>query len=146
MPGRPRKNLVLLEMSGATKRNPGRYRDRDAQLDTKGPIGEAPEEFKQSSQRIALVALWDKIVSEAPVGLLTASDREYLASVCWLGIEAKRPGRNQLRALQLYTNSLKGLGMTPDGRAVRGIGGKVATKAAANPLDDFVKPKKKRTA
>jgi hypothetical protein len=31
---------------------------------------------------------------------------------------------------------LKGLGMTPEGRAIRGIGGKAPTKTA-NPLENF---------
>lgn len=140
---RPRKSLVLLEMSGATRVNPGRFRDR-VELDTKGPIGSAPDEFRRaSSDALKLVALWDKLVAEAPVGLLTASDREYLAKVCRLGVEAERVGtRNYLRALQLYTAALKGLGMTPDGRAVRGIGGKASTQDKPNPLASFVRKKK----
>lgn len=141
---RPRKNLHLLKLSGSTKINPGRFADR-VDLDTKGPIGPAPEEFRRASSDSAkLITLWDKLVAEAPVGLLTASDREYLAKVCRLGVEAERIGtKNYLRALQLYTAALKGLGMTPDGRAVRGIGGKAGTEEKPNPLDGFVARKKK---
>lgn len=144
MAGRPRKNLAVLEMTGAVRNHPSRFVDR-VEPETKGPIGDPPEEFvRASSDSIKLCALWRKLVAEAPIGLLTVSDREYLAKTCRLGIEAERIGtRNYLRALQLYTAALKGLGMTPEGRAIRGIGGKVsAAKEQVNPLEAF-KAKKK---
>lgn len=136
--GRPRKSAAILEMTGATRKHPSRYADRDQEPETKGPIGEPPEEFvKDSANGVKLVALWCKLVDESPIGLLTVSDREYLADVCRVGVEAKRTGtKGYLRALEIYGKMLKGLGMTPEGRAIRGIGGKAPTKSA-NPLDDF---------
>ena len=134
---RPRKDSNLLEMSGTLRDHPGRYADVPPAPKTKGPLGDPPEEFKASSDRLRLEALWNKIREEAPIGLLTVSDREYVADVCRVGVESKRTGtRNQLRALEIYGRMLKGLGMTPEGRAIRGIGGKAATKTA-NPLDSF---------
>ena len=144
---RPRKNLVLLEMSGATKTNPGRYKDR-VELETPGPIGDPPESLtRPSSDRDRLIARWHLLVSIAPVGLLTASDRESLAVLCRQGIESERTGaKGYQRALKDYLAGLKAFGMTPDGRAARGLGGKVTTKTVANPLDAFLKPRKKQVA
>lgn len=141
--GRPRKNKLVLEMTGAVQKNRGRYADRGDEPETRGPIGDPPEEFlRSSSSGPQLIALWNKLVEEAPIGLLTFSDREYLAKVCRVGVEAERTGsKGYLRALEVYGRMLKGLGMTPEGRAIRGLGAKVATKKTANPLDEFTKAK-----
>lgn len=141
--GRPRKSAKLLEMSNTLRDHPSRYADLPPEPETKGPIGEPPEEFARSGDRLKLEALWNKIVDEAPIGLLTVSDREYLADVCRVGIEAKRTGtRGYLRALEVYGKMLKGLGMTPEGRAIRGIGGKAPTKTA-NPLESFTQSRRR---
>ncbi len=146
--GRPPKPLVLLEMSGSTKRNPGRYKSRvDAQIETRGPIGGPPESFVLSSERIRLTALWEKITSEAPMGLLTASDREFVEQLCRFGVDAKACRKSSIRSGQLYVAGLKSLGMTPDGRAARGIGGKVNTDdKQPNKLEAFNAKKKRKTA
>jgi hypothetical protein len=142
--GRPPKPRNVLEMTGTLRNNPGRYVDIPPEPQTAGPIGDPPEEFRASSEGLKLIALWDKIVAEAPIGLLTVSDREYLADVCRVGVEAKRTGsKGYLRALEVYGKMLKGIGMTPEGRAIRGIGGKVATKEQANPLIDFRKRRRR---
>lgn len=139
--GRPRKSQVVLEMTGAVQKNRGRYADRGDEPETKGPIGDPPEEFtRSSSSGPQLIALWHKLVAEAPIGLLTFSDREYLAKVCRVGVEAERTGsKGYLRALEVYGRMLKGLGMTPEGRAIRGIGAKATPKKTGNPLDEFTK-------
>jgi hypothetical protein len=136
--GRPRMNLAFLQMSGTAQAHPGRYEDRGPEPETKGPIGDPPADFLRpgSGDALKLAQLWCKLVDEAPIGLLTVSDREYLEAVCRIGVESKRPGRGQARALEQYGKMLKGLGMTPEGRAVRGLGGKAPTKAA-NPLHAF---------
>jgi hypothetical protein len=138
MAGRPRKNLAVLEMSGAIRQHAGRYEDREPEPETKGPIGDPPTDFLRpgSGDAAKLAELWNKIVDEAPIGLLTVSDREYLETICRVGVDAKRPGKGQARSLDLYGKMLKGLGMTPEGRAIRGIGGKAPTKTA-NPLQSF---------
>lgn len=139
---RPRKSTTLLEMSGGIRKNPGRYKDRGEEPETAGPIGDPPEEFQQCCDGIKLTALWNKLVAEAPIGLLTVSDREYLAKVCRVGVEAQRAGtKGYLRALEIYGRMLKGLGMTPEGRAIRGLGGKASKKAEVNPLDEFTRAK-----
>lgn len=138
MAGRPRKNLAVLEMSGAIRKNAGRFEDREPEPETKGPIGDPPAGFLRpgSSVAAAQAALWRKLVDEAPIGLLTVSDREYLETICRIGVDAKREWKGQARALEQYGKMLKGLGMTPEGRAIRGIGGKAPSKTA-NPLESF---------
>lgn len=144
MAGRPLKSRALFEVSGGAKKNPGRLRDRGEEPETAGPIGDPPEEFLLGSDGIKLTALWVKLVAEAPIGLLTVSDREYLAKVCRVGVEAQRAGtKGYLRALEIYGRMLKGLGMTPEGRAIRGIGGKAPTKKDVNPLEAFRKARSK---
>ncbi len=136
--GRPAKSMVLHEISGARKKNPARFAHLAPEPETSGPIGDPPVEFDACADSIKLKELWRKIVSEAPVGLLTASDREYLAKVCRIGVEAQRSGtKNYLRALEIYGRMLKGLGMTPEGRAIRGLGGKASTKKEENPVEAF---------
>lgn len=142
MAGRPPKSGALLDISGAKRKNPGRYKDLADEPKTAGPIGDPPEEFSRGGDSIKLTALWIKLVAEAPIGLLTVSDREYLAKVCRVGVEAERAGtKGYLRALEIYGRMLKGLGMTPEGRAIRGLGGKASKKAEVNPLDEFTRAK-----
>lgn len=142
--GRPRKNLALLEMSGSIAKNRGRFADRGQEPETSGPIGDPPADFLSlHGDGPKLLAKWRKLVDEAPIGVLTASDSEYLAAVCRMGVEAGRTASKGFRqALKEYGSMLKGLGMTPEGRAIRGLGAK-APKKTANPLDDFTKARKR---
>jgi len=157
--GRPRKSNAIHALTGAIEKNPARFEGRE-EPETTGPIGDPPPEFMPSEQpgrkdeagnwiehpsvwdpkdRKFLRALWLKLVDQAPIGVLTASDREYLKSVCNMGLLAEdRYAKGYRQALKEYSLMLKGLGMTPDGRAIRGLGGKAATRKATNPLSDFV--------
>lgn len=147
MSGRPPKPLAIHEMTGATKKNPGRYMDREEPA-TPGPIGEPPADFMITcGDGPKLLALWHKLIAEAPLGLLTASDSEYLAAVCRMGIEAKRTATKGYRqALKEYGLMLKGLGMTPEGRAIRGLGGKAAKAKNVDTLDEFTRARQKRAS
>lgn len=122
--GRPPKPLAFHEMTGGTKKNPQRFLDRK-EPDTPGPIGDPPADFLGTAGNAPkLLGHWKKLIAEAPIGLLTISDSEYLATVCrvWLLTTYEWKGRRQ--ALKDYAAMLKGLGMTPEGRAIRGMGGK----------------------
>lgn len=143
--GRPRKNLAVLEMTGQVAKNPGRFADRGDEPETTGPIGEPPADFlSPHGDGPKLLAKWKKLVDEAPIGVLTASDSEYLAAVCRMGVEAGRTGTKGFRqALKEYGGMLKGLGMTPEGRAIRGLGAKATKKAEVNPLDSFQRSKRR---
>jgi hypothetical protein len=143
MAGRPRLPNSIHEITGAKAKNPGRFVDRE-EPETKGPIGDPPPEFlSPHGDGPKLLARWNKLIEEAPIGILTASDSEYLAAVCRMGIEASRTGSKGFRqALKEYGLMLKGLGMTPEGRAIRGIGGKAPTKVA-NPLDEFTRSRRR---
>jgi hypothetical protein len=145
MAGRPRKATAIHEISGAMAKNPSRFADRAEEPEAKGPIGDPPAAFlSPHGDGPKLLAKWNKLIDEAPLGLLTASDSEYLATVCRMGIEAERTGsRGYLRAMKDYALMLKGMGGTPEGRAIRGLGGK-AQKATTptNPLDRFSQAKR----
>ncbi|GGA80788.1 hypothetical protein GCM10011507_35000 [Edaphobacter acidisoli] len=143
MAGRPRKANAIHEITGAKAKNPQRFHDRE-EPETAGPIGDPPADFlSEHGSGPKLLALWNKLVAEAPIGLLTASDSEYLAAVCRMGLEASRVGSKGYRqALKEYGLMLKGLGMTPEGRAIRGIGGK-APKKTVNPLDEFTRARQR---
>jgi hypothetical protein len=141
--GRPRKNRNLLEMSGTIRDHPGRYAEESPEPATAGPIGELPEEFKTGSDALKLTEIWNRIVSTAPIGLLTVSDREFVITLCSVGVDAKRVGtKGQARAREAYAKMLKSIGMTPEGRAIRGIGGKAPTKTA-NPLETFTRKRRR---
>ena len=137
--GRPPKPLAIHEVTGAVRKNPARFVDRE-EPETTGPIGDPPAAFLSlAGDGPKLLALWNKLVNDAPIGVLTASDSEYLATVCRMGVEAQRTAMKGYRnSLKEYGLMLKGLGMTPEGRAIRGIGGKAAKKTAVDPLRDFV--------
>ena len=138
--GRPRTSLAVLETRGSVAKNKGRFVDRGEEPETKGPVGDPPPDFLSLyGDGPKLLAKWRKLIEEAPIGVLTASDSEYLAAVCRMGVEASRIGSKGFRqALKEYGAMLKGLGMTPEGRAIRGIGAK-ASKKVENPLDEFTK-------
>jgi hypothetical protein len=158
--GRPRKASAIHEITGAKAKNPARFLDRE-EPETTGPIGDPPPEFMPTVQpgrkdeagnwiehpgvydpkdRRFLRELWTTIANEAPIGVLTASDRQYLKAICKMGLLAEDThAKGYRQALKEFGLMMKGIGMTPDGRAIRGLGGKAAaTKKAANPLGDFV--------
>lgn len=128
-------------MSGAITKNRGRFADREQEPETTGPIGDPPADFLSPyGDGPKLLAKWNKLVEDAPIGVLTASDSEYLAAVCRMGVEASRTGSKGFRqALKEYGLMLKGIGMTPEGRAIRGLGAKASKKKTENPLDAFTK-------
>lgn len=133
------KALAIHEVTGAKRKNPARFVDR-VEPETPGPIGDPPPAFlRAEGDGPKLLARWHKLIAEAPIGLLTASDSEYLAAVCRMGVEADRTGSKGYRqALKEYGQMLKGLGMTPEGRAIRGLGGKAASpEKHVDPLKAF---------
>lgn len=145
MAGRPRKPNAIHEISGAKAKNPARFRERVEEPETKGPIGDPPATFLSPyGDGPKLLAKWHKLIDEAPIGVLTASDSEYLALLCRMAIESERTGSKGYRqAMKDYLIALKDMGGTPGGRAARGLGGKV-NKAATpdNPLDRFSQAKR----
>ena len=87
-----RKSTVLLELSGATKHDPARYRDRADEPRPTTPIGDPPAEFmgpKFKRHR----ALWFELIEQRPGGVLTGCDRYLVANACRIQviIEQGRP-------------------------------------------------------
>lgn len=144
--GRPRKPTAVLEMSGALAKNPARHADRAAEVETSGPIGEPPEDFlRPHGDGPKLLALWSELIAQAPIGVLTFSDRQFLKKACIAGVEADRPSKAQLRWTNIYLAALKGMGMTPEGRAIRGLGAKApkSERVKMSPLAEFQRAKSK---
>jgi hypothetical protein len=116
---RPRKPLKLLEASGATAKNPQRFRERQAQPDCDDPLGSPPpkwtERAKESPTHIALVEAWNEISEAlALVGLGNAADRLALATVCRIKVRAEQSGK--VSDLNAYLKALGELGLTERGR------------------------------
>jgi hypothetical protein len=121
--GRPLKSLKLLEASGATRKNPQRFRDRVEEPTVDLPLGPPPAKWTKDAETSGdsrrLVEAWEKITSRIamlPEGVVTAADDLSVELACRLlvrieGGYAKNSDISQYRAL------LGELGLTPTGRA-----------------------------
>jgi hypothetical protein len=77
--GRSRKPTRLLELNGALKHDPQRYRDRADEPRPTAPVGDPPAEFAGRKRE---TEIWTEFVIAAPKGLLTRCDRYLLANAC----------------------------------------------------------------
>ena len=68
--GRPRKPTALLELTGAFKRNPQRWRARSNEPKPTGPIGDYP-----SDRAVTPADIWDELVIQCAPGVLQKYDR-----------------------------------------------------------------------
>ena len=88
--GRPRKPTQELELSGAFEKDPQRKRARSQEPKSEVPIGPPPQNWDvpdgalrcQEFQRLRVI--WEELVSQAPPGVLSSSDRLHLEVVCGL--------------------------------------------------------------
>jgi phage terminase small subunit len=107
-----RKPLAAHRLSGATKKNPQRFRARENEPTTNAPIGEPPKHLTADEK-----AVWKEVVKVSPKGILTNADRLLLEVACRL-VTQFRVGL-LLRASEIATllNSLGRLGLSPADRA-----------------------------
>lgn len=122
--GRPKKPLNVLEMSGATRKNPQRYRGRKGAAKMKlPPLGSPPDEWTQGAEHngrlAALLALWNEIVEQDAVCLkvLNASHRILVRNTCLLQYKVEQANKGNGKATsgdfaQIKSN-LAAMGMTP---------------------------------
>jgi hypothetical protein len=122
--GRPKTPLNVLEMSGATRKNPGRYRARKAAARPKlPPLGPPPEEWTQDAEFngrcVTLLKIWDELVSQdaACLRVLNASHRLLVKNTCQLQYKVDRANMGYGKATsgdyaQIKSN-LAAMGMTP---------------------------------
>ena len=109
MPAR-RKSAHELALSGAASINPGRYGGR-GEVPTSGTaFGYCPKHLSPSQRDI-----WKELVSLAPRGLLTASDRMAVELAVRL-IERSRAGGQKASEVAVLVTLMARLGMTPSDR------------------------------
>ncbi len=123
---RPRKPLDVLEATGAVRKDPARYRDRQhAPPSSLDGIGDPPERLSLEQQ-----AIWLEIVGNTEPGALLSSDRLILEMVCRLQDKFQR---NCIRAgeLAILQSSLAKMGFSPVDRA------KVQPPQRAKPVSRF---------
>lgn len=108
--GRPRTPTKVIEMRGAFRKNPNRKRT-DPQV--KGPIGNAPKHLSAKEKKI-----WDEVVENAPVGVLTSADRIALEEMCSLIYERRYDLASMPCSKRNLLRSYVGVfGMTPGDRS-----------------------------
>lgn len=131
--GRPRKPTALLEISGAVRKNPQRYRDRAGEPVGNPDVGEPPAEFLNVESSIARkrLEIWHRFLAEAPPGCITGSDRTLLANACRLQQEIEYGGKVSPAKHGQMQRYLAALGLTGEGRAKRGAGDPARRKAPA---------------
>lgn len=124
---RPRTPTNVLELRGAFDKNPNRRR---VDPETSGEIGDPPEYFDQAHRDI-----WQEIVSNAPLKVLTVADRQIVEIATRLIFESRFDWENFSAGKIGRLESMLGkLGMTPADRSKVGGGKKEAHK---NPFMDL---------
>jgi hypothetical protein len=120
--GRPRKPLAVLEISGADRKNPQRYRGRKAaaKLVAAG-LGDPPTEWTEGADHNgrlkALVETWNQIVAQDVLHVLNVSHRLLVENTCYLMYKIRRASAGFGKApsgdyAQVKAN-LAVMGMTP---------------------------------
>jgi phage terminase small subunit len=136
---KPRKPTKLLELSGAMKRNPGRYANRLHEPKSNGPLGEPPDRMSAAEQ-----SAWHELVRLVPDGVLTKADRWIVEIACRLmaaGREHGFGGRHGISAgeVGLLNGCLRSMGLTPADRSKVNVTGDEAEEA--NPFAELASEK-----
>lgn len=113
---RPRKSRRELELTGAIKKNPQRFRDRFANRKSHGQIGAPPKWMSVEEKRA-----WREFVRIAPPDSLTVADRIALGDMCRIWARYVEFGENlggkskgvPARSMTRLKDYLARFGMTP---------------------------------
>lgn len=124
MQGRPRQSTKLLELKGAFKKNPARARERAQEGRDDRGVGDPPAEFlnPHSPTSIAQLAIWNRLLEEAPPGCIMRRHRTDLTNACRLQYQMEH-GKATPAMHQMMHRYLTSFGMTGEGR-LSGQGGK----------------------
>ena len=124
---RPRTPTRVLEARGAFRKNP--QRRRDGEPECTDPLGAPPEHLAEGEARC-----WHELAENAPVGVLTRSDRHSVeVAACLLAeFRVDRAAFNAARISKLQT-LLGSFGMNPSDRASLSI----PKPKAENPFAEF---------
>ena len=126
---KPRKPTRILELTGARKQNPGRFKQRDSEPPPAGPVGEPPEHLTDAE-----ADAWREVTDILPDGVAGLSDRIALERLARLVTMARtRPDEwTSAREKDLLSLTAR-FGMTPVDRAKIHI----PRQVGANPWDDL---------
>ena len=115
MPKR-RKTLEELRLSGATRRNPGRYASRADGPQYGGPLGDPPSRLNDAQK-----SAWREIAALAPDGVLWRSDRFIVEVACRLMANVRTHGIGGEKGakageVSLLMKCLSSMGLSPADR------------------------------
>ena len=123
--------LSQAELTGATAKNPARYRDRKKAPKPAPGIGEAPEFLTGGA-----AVVWLEVVPTMVDGVLTVADRLAWCSLCELEAERREAPREFSGAkFATLVSLLARFGMTPSDRAKVSITDE--QDKPANPFAEF---------
>lgn len=124
---RPRTPTKILDARGAFKTHPERKREGEPEV--KAPIGSPPDSLSELEK-----SAWHEIVSDAPMGVLTAADAKAVELAARLLAESRTDWENftvgKIGRLQAFLGQF---GMTPSDRAKMSI----EKPKDVNPFDSF---------
>lgn len=81
--GRNRKPKALAELDGTFEKHPERRAGYEQEPKPAGPLGDPPRAFDAESYTGSrLLEIWNEIVSGAPPGILSSSDRLHVEMSC----------------------------------------------------------------
>ncbi|MDA9981517.1 hypothetical protein N9H39_02025 [Gammaproteobacteria bacterium] len=104
----PRKPSNILRLTGAKRKNPGRYKGRGKTATDNRPVGRCPS-FLTEPQKVA----WKELVANSAPGVLLRSDRIAIELTVRLLVQV-REGDHVTSATQaVLTSMLSKLGLTP---------------------------------
>lgn len=122
MKGRSRKPIQLLELTGATRKNPQRYRERKASASgIAAGLGPPPAEWVEKSETHdrcrQLLQIWNEIVAQDVLRVLNVSHRVLVENTCHLMYKIRRASAGYGKATSgdfaQVANNLAKMGMTP---------------------------------
>lgn len=80
--GRNRKTKAAAERDGTFEKHPERKAAYENEPKPVGPLGPPPSGFDETYTGSRLRAIWEEVVSQAPPGVLTSSDRLHVEMTC----------------------------------------------------------------
>lgn len=118
MKGRPPQPIALLQLKGATKKNPKRYAGRVKAAQAEQGIGDPPAEFlnPHSPSAVAHLEIWHRLIAEAPGGCITARHRTALTNACRLQLQIERGHKVTPAMHSMMHRYLTSFGMTGESR------------------------------
>lgn len=104
-------------MKGALRKNPDRARARENEPQPEGNIGPPPADFLKPGMDGPLhLAIWNELIAQTPVGVLTSADRFHVESTVRLFARDRR-GVAKTAEKALLNKMLGQMGLNPADRS-----------------------------